>query len=110
MATLVTMAQAIGHLRLPLAGGSPTDIEDRDDVQLKLDQAEAIVLDRFEGAYDWTVETVPVSIQAAILEQLCELYRFRGDDSDRERPKQETGYLTPSIEAKIRLHKDPPLA
>jgi hypothetical protein len=108
MATLVTIEQAIAHLKLPVSGGSPADIDDRDDVQLKLDQAEAYVLNFYGQDTDWTAQTVPLWIQAAILRQFGELYRFRGDDDEKDAPKHENGYPSPGIRALI--NRDPPLA
>jgi hypothetical protein len=51
---------------------------------------------------------VPLWIQAAILRQFGELYRFRGDDDEKDAPKHENGYPSPGIRALI--NRDPPLA
>lgn len=108
MSTFITLQQAKDHLRLTDTGDSPS-AEDA-DLQLKLDQAEAIILDRLGGDDDWTVDTVPLAVQAAILEQLGELWRFRGDDTAQDLPKRDHGYLAPTIESKLHRHRDPPLA
>jgi hypothetical protein len=82
-AALVTLQQAKDHLQLPtMAAGHP----DEADLQLKLDQAEAIILDFLAAKADpaWTPATVPPQVTAAILLLLGGLYRHRGDVMDTD--------------------------
>lgn len=112
---LVTNAQARGHLRLPDAAAVPPNADDT-DLTLKLAQAEAIILDYLNAtAYwrtitpTWTNETnVPKQVHAAILLQLGELWRFRGDDLHDEGPQHEPGTdLSPAIVSLLRRTRDP---
>ena len=78
MAQLVTLVTAKAHLRITLPPGDPVDA----DVQLKLDQAEAIILDYLAERADpgWvSPETAPKDVTAAILLMLGRLYEHRGD-------------------------------
>lgn len=119
MADLVTLEHGVRHLKLgPYVGGSPLS-EREADVQAKLDAAEAIVLTHIARAddADWTAEiaawtdvTVPRRIQAAILLQLGELWRFRGDDAAQDIPKREPGFLSPTVDALLKNYRDPALA
>jgi hypothetical protein len=88
----ITYDQAVQHLRI--------GTEDEDDVRLKIEQAEAIVLTYLASSTtgSWTEEQACL-IQAAVLMQLAELYRFRGDDPSTDwREAMNTGnYLTPAI-------------
>jgi hypothetical protein len=123
---LVTLAQARRHLRLSeeIGGGSPPSgsppsAED-EDLQLKIDQATEIILDYIERPADavWTAEiaswdsaTVPGSVQAAILLQVGQLWRFRGDDQSNEQlPASEHGYLALGVTALLHRFRDPALA
>jgi hypothetical protein len=74
-AVLVTLATAKTHLRI-------TTADDDVDVQLKLDQAEAIIRDYLDTGVDalWVgPATVPGHVSAAILLALTDLYENRGD-------------------------------
>ena len=82
MAQFVTLAQAKAHLRLATPEGHPDDA----DVQEKLDAAEAVVLRYVQRSVvgvslvaSWGSEA-PADLRAAVLLQLGELWRFRGDD------------------------------
>lgn len=77
-ATLVTLAAAKIHLRIDTPDLDPGDV----DIQLKLDQAEAIILRYLKTTPDpeWTAETAPANVTAAILLLLTSLYELRGDD------------------------------
>lgn len=82
-AQLVTMAQAKAQLKITTPDGDPGDA----DLLMKLEQAEAIILNRINAApywrpitATWTAATVPRDAHAAILRELVELSRFRGDD------------------------------
>jgi len=77
-AQLVTLATAKEHLRITLPLGDPVEA----DIQLKLDQAEAIILDYIAERVDplWvSPETAPKPVTAAILLMLARLYEHRGD-------------------------------
>lgn len=99
MAELVTLTTAKRHLRR-------TDCDTDDDIRMKLAQAQAIVLDYISDETDatwtatidgWTDETVPRSVEAAILLQLGYLFRYRGDEPDEQ--KTENGDLPPGVKA-----------
>jgi hypothetical protein len=81
---MVTLAQAKAHLRITTPAGDPMDVE----IQLKLDAA-TMAIRRYVGRSEygltyvtaWTSpETSDPDAQAAVLLQLGELWRFRGDD------------------------------
>lgn len=86
MAALVTLAQAKAHLRIDTIDGDPDDV----DLQLKIDQASAIVIDYLSTRADpnWSVAdplptggiVVPGNVSAAVLLVLAHLYEHRGDD------------------------------
>lgn len=78
-AVLVTLVQAKAHLRITLPPGDPGDV----DLQLKLDQAEALILNYLSTGADaaWvSPATVPGPVSAAILLLLTHLFENRGDD------------------------------
>jgi hypothetical protein len=110
MAERVTLAQAADHLRITsLLGSSPMSAEER-DLTIKLDAAEAIVLDYLKPNALLN-HTPPESlIQAAILLQVAELWRFRGDDPDGDGPPQTGGDLSPQVTNILRRFRDPALA
>lgn len=112
---LVTLARAQRHLKLPVGVSSPMT-DDEQDVADKLADATAAIVQYLERPDDtawtaemdgWTTTTVPGPVASAILLQLSELYRFRGDDL--EGPKRENGYLAPSIVALLKRYRDPVL-
>ena len=81
---MVTLAQAKAHLHLTTPDGHPDDA----DLQLKLDGATEAIR-RYVARSDygqtfvvqWTSPTTShPDAQAAVLLQLAELWRFRGDD------------------------------
>jgi len=106
---LVSLTAVKAHLRLT---GMTLDSATSADLVLKIQQATAIVLDYIARPDDdwiaeieaWTEDTVPPSVQAAILLQVGELYRFRGDE---EPPKREHGFLAPHIVALLHRFRDP---
>lgn len=101
-ATLITLTQAKQHLRIDTAAGQPDD----PDLQLKIDQAEAIIRAYLKTRNDpaWTPATVPPAITAAILLLLTRLYEQRGDDEDNDEK------LWGSIDHLLSLYRDPALA
>ena len=118
---LVTFAQAQAHLRLSAStDGSPSATDA--DLQLKIDQATEIVIDYIARPADavWTAtieswnavgspSTIPpASVVAAVLLQLGDLYRYRGDDADEMR--REPGALSPGVVSLLHRYRDPVLA
>lgn len=92
MATLVTLAQAHAHLRLPFAlNASPVDARQA-DLELKLIQAEQTILDYCNSTEYWRDITPtwlitaspagspPAYVTAAVLLLLTHLWDHRGDD------------------------------
>jgi hypothetical protein len=76
-AVLVTLITAKAHLRV-------TVTTDDTDIQLKLDQAEATILDYLDTSVDaaWvSPATAPGWVTASILLLLTDLYEHRGDDT-----------------------------
>lgn len=113
--SLITIDQAKHHLRLTFEVGSPPD-ELEADVREKMAAAEDIIL-RYVNVNvpdgspaGWDEGTVPAAVRAAILLQLSELYRFRGDDAAG--PQRATGDLAPAIANLLRISgfHDPGLA
>jgi hypothetical protein len=106
-AVLVTLVQAKAHLRITLPALDPGDV----DIQLKLDQAEAIVLEHVSAtawwaaiAVTWTAGTVPGGVQAAILVVLTHLFEHRGDDMELDEA------LWCAVDRLIALNRDPVIA
>lgn len=100
MASLVTYQQAKDHLRL-------TDDNAQADVELKMEQATQIVLNRIErdpaDSPVWVSSPAPddtefALVQAMILLELAELWRFRGDDDDKPNDPRDLGRLSPRAE------------
>ena len=88
MAGLISLDVAKLQLRI-------TDTDHDADIRLKLDQAEAIVLDYLKPArtgeartdWPWTAATLPAPVQAAMLVILRYLYDAeRGDEPSAEDP------------------------
>lgn len=110
--SLITLDDALAQLRLPSVVG------DEDDIVEKMSQATAIVIDYIKRpAHGWDATTVPDGVKAAILTQLTELYRYRGDDFDDAsatvigvaRPPAD-GYLSPRVTRLLHRYRDPALA
>jgi hypothetical protein len=113
-ATLITLDQAKRHLKIPIVADDPGD----PDLQLKLDAAEAAILDYIarspRGAADvasWLDIAAPVAppayVLSTILLQFGELWRFRGDDSDNDAPpRHPNDELAPAIVALLRRTGD----
>lgn len=100
--SIVTLEQVQAHLRLsPMLTGSPPSPgspADDPDLQLKLDAATEVVCRRIAQRKpedtDWiaTIEgwgtgspTAPAIVRLAVMEQVAEMYRFRGDDERNDR-------------------------
>lgn len=112
---LVTVATAAHHLKLPV----PASLSDAEaDLQGKVDAATAIILEYLDRddedwtaeMVSWTTSTVPHTVKQAILLQVGELYRFRGDDPSGHQPAREHGYLHPAIVAVLHRWRDPSVA
>jgi len=116
---LVTLAAARLHVKV-------VDENQNADVLMKLEQAEAMILDYLARSTDatWTatmatwgtevgspavVIPAPAVVQAAILEQLAELYAYRGDDPEVP-TRGAAGELSPSIKNKLYRWRLPVLA
>jgi hypothetical protein len=109
MATLIDLEVAKDHLNV-------TDPRHDLRIERMVTQAQAIVLEYIARSSDtawtatiaaWTEVTVPPVVQAAILLQLGELYRYRGDD---EMPKRDEGDLAPGVKSLLRRYRDPVIA
>ena len=110
MAMLVTLQQAIDHLRLNgtfTVGASPIDPAER-DLQFKLDICERVILNYLKTPE--TAEDEPAIVAAAILIQLGELWRFRGDDPEGQGAEYTDGQLSPCVTNLLRRFRDPALA
>lgn len=107
---LITLATAKAHLRI-----DSTDARD-EDIRRKMTLAEAIVLDYLKVVETspplWSTEAdVPPVVLAAMLYQLGELERFRGDDQAGDGPvREQYGSLSPVAEGLLRRMRDPALA
>ena len=117
MPTLITLQQAKNHLRLSDWGESPNPEDD--DLELKIDAAEAAVKTYIERSDDedwadeiaaWTEITVPRDIKAAVFEMVSYLYRFRGDDVAQDQPKSEHGDLPQNVKMLLFRWRDPAVA
>jgi hypothetical protein len=106
----LTLAQAKDHLRLTTPDGDPSEA----DLTLKLVAAEQVILTYLStSAYwapivaAWDAATLPADVQAAMLLELGELYRFRGDEKDT--PARDPD-LAPAIVGLLRRWRDPAVA
>lgn len=115
---LISLTQAMNHLRLTFTTGvSPADSRET-DLTLKIAHAEAIVIGYCNSTAHWRAitatwideDTVPAVVQAAILLQLSELYRFRGDEVEGQGPAQTVGGLSPQVVNLLMRHRDPVVA
>ncbi len=108
MAELVSIADAAIHLRIDGYADDGWDATDQGkDVQSKLDQAEAIVLNylkKDDNPEEWTEETVPGSIRAAILITLSDLFEHRAGSADDD------VFLSSAVRALIHRYRDPAMA
>lgn len=105
---LIDLDQAKAHLRIT------HDAWD-DDVQLKLDLAHAVVADYISREDDdwaaeiesWDDESAPKQVIAAVLVQLGELWRFRGDQMDGDQQPLKHGWLSPQVVSLLHRTRDP---
>lgn len=110
----VTLQMAVDHLLIPIVlDADPIDPRQR-DLEVKLAAAEAIIFGYLKTVPpEWVDEnTTPPDVVAAILLQLAELWRFRGDDRSNEGANQDAtlGQLSPTITNLLRRRRDPALA
>jgi Phage gp6-like head-tail connector protein len=112
MSTLVTLTEGKSHLKITDPDGSAVDA----DVQFKLDAAEAAILDYIGSTafweaviVEWDASTVPVHVKQAILLQLGEYWRGRGDDleSPPRDASLEAKDFSPAIVGLLRRTRDP---
>jgi hypothetical protein len=123
---LITYDQALAQLKRSIPSSSPPSSAEL-DVRLKIEQAEALVLDYVNqrisdgDLWDATVASwdaladppvaPPAQVTAAVLVQLTELYRFRGDDVDGDEPERPVGaVLHPRAAAYLYRMRDPAIA
>lgn len=114
---IVTLEQAQDHLSLPEGQGET-------DLQLKIDAATQLVCeyiaDRQPEDVDWVAEIeswdvgspeAPKIIVMAILTQVGEFYRFRGDDMATDRPPTGDGSdLSPMVKRLLHRYRSPSIA
>jgi hypothetical protein len=113
----ITMQQARSHLGITEQADADTAALDNADLLFKMEQAQESILtflqssDAWVDAYDeWTEDTVPRRVQAAILYRLGELYRFHGDDEPQYVPKWEFGTMAAYLQVLLRDLSDPAIA
>jgi len=114
----VTLAQARSHLGITEQADAETAARDTAELTFKLEQAQESILaflqssDGWLPAYaNWTEDTVPRRVQAAILYRLGELWRFHGDDDQLQYiPKWEFGNMSPVLQVLLRDLSDPAVA
>lgn len=99
--SLITLDEALDHLRLPGSQTGDDQPHDMADIILKVAEASDIVLDYVtdaERSY-WTDATAPPLIKAATKLVLTTLYDERAADP-----------LTPAVKNVLRRYRDPTLA
>lgn len=104
MADFITIEMADAHLGLGLLSSGD---EREDDLQVKIDQAEAIVFDYLKAdPSDYSGEELPKHIEAAILLQLSDLWDARGGTDN------EGDYLKPDgvVARLLARSRDPAIA
>jgi uncharacterized phage protein (predicted DNA packaging) len=115
MTALLTLAVAKRHLRVD-------HDDDDEDIQDKIEQASAIVLNYIKrtigtvdpdepdpGIVDWDDTTVPKDIKAGVQMMLEDLYDNRMAGSS-DNPNIAMGYLPPRVTAILHRWRDPTMA
>lgn len=121
---LVTYEQAVAHARESIPVSSPESPWEA-DFRLKIEIAEELVIDylnqrRIDGDL-WAAEVEcwdvagstppPKRVVGAVLVQLKELCRFRGDDVEADETKRDVGLvLHPKAAAYLYRMRDPAIA
>jgi hypothetical protein len=117
--TLVSLADAYRHLKLPpSADGSPSDADA--DLQQKIDAATSHVcgyitdrqpvdVDWLAEVESWTPDTAPPEVVLAILRLVADFDRYRGDDPDNDKI-QEPGVLPLVVRSLLVRFRDPVIA
>ena len=116
MEELVSLDQLKAHINV---SSSAND----DDLQVKLETAQELVIDyinqRLSAAEAlvweaeiaaWTDETAPKRVRAAILQMGAWLYQHRGDEHPSDSPKLEPGDLPPEVKMYLWRLRDPAIA
>jgi hypothetical protein len=120
---LITLQQAKDHLKITTP---PGDVEDPDLI-LKIAVAEELVRDYVAQRRDdpadawastvaaWDVDAdppvlPPFRVQAAVLLQLGDLWRYRGDDLATDQPTRASGELAQGVTALLYRLRDPAVA
>jgi len=109
MPDVISLEQAKAHLRI-------TSVHDDQDISDKVVAATQVVIDylsRSDTTWNdtmaaWTYDTIPASVRAAILVQLGELYRKRGDDAEPE--TEHPTRLSTTVMALLMRYRDPGIA
>ena len=131
---LIRWEQAVEHLRLTIPDASPLTSGLESDIRLKIEIAEEMVLSYVnqrigeDASSEWAGEValwntdlsgtspsaslpVPYRVQGAVLIQLAELNRYRGDDHDSDTARREIGAtLHPRAVACLYRMRDPAIA
>lgn len=113
MVALLTLDAAKQHLRVD-------HTDDDADIQRKINQASAIILNYIKktvgpldpenpSIVDWTADSVPDDIAAAIEIRLSKLYDDRNAGRE-DNPNIAMGYLTPAETALLHRWRDPAVA
>ena len=116
MEELVSLDQLKAHLNL-------TSSANDDDLQVKLETAQALVIHYINQKVDaaeallwhaeiaaWTDETAPKQVLAAIRQMGAWLYRHRGDEHPSDSPKLAPGDLPDEVKMYLWRLRDPALA
>lgn len=108
--SLMALEDAKVHLNI-------TDTSHDADVAMKLDAAEAIVLDYIGSTSTWrtivaawTSDTLPAAVQAAILVQLGELFGVTGRGDEPKGPVHVPGQLSQQVTNYLMRYRDPVVA
>lgn len=103
---LVTLEQAMRHLRILVDDTDPETLPDADEVTFKATHASTIVLDfcTDEDKGDWTDGTVPGEVQAATLVILSDLWEYRAGSGE------EDVFLSVAAKSLLQRHRDPSFA
>ena len=103
VAPAVTLDEAKAHLRVD-------HTDDDADIQRKVDQAGAIVVDYIKKPTDWApTATETLIFQAAVCMVLSKLYDDR-NIGEEDAQNVALGYLTPQVTAILHRMRDPAVA